>query len=82
MYELNGLPEIIFPDYIPPPNVEPQRIEEEIQKKSRQLDIQTTREDTETQLQMETERVKRPRNREPSNETDPPKQKPKKEDNF
>ena len=32
MYELNGLPKVIFPKYIPPPTVDPGKIQEEIAK--------------------------------------------------
>ena len=32
MYEINGLPPVNFPAYIPPPNVDPENVNEEIRK--------------------------------------------------
>ena len=32
MYQLDGLPTVKFPEYVPPPNVEPGKVDEEIIK--------------------------------------------------
>ena len=57
MYKLNGLPAVKFPDYVPPPNIEPNRVEEEIRKMRDETELQET-------IEMETiitERAKRAR---------------------
>ena len=56
MYRLNGLPPVKFPEYIPPPNVDPSQINEEIRKIKESMGIRVDREVVDTRsLEMETE---------------------------
>ena len=67
MYKLNGLPIVKFPPYIPPPQVDPEQISEEIQKLRRALGAQDqgaddenlSQHELETEMEMETATKKR-----------------------
>ena len=59
MYKLNGLPMVKFPDYIPPPNLDPSKVEEEINKMRRQTE--NAQEQSEMEINIITERAKRAR---------------------
>ena len=70
MYELNGLPKVKFPKYVPPPNIDPDKVQEEIEKmrksrettKNRETPVDE-REPEEEQTLMEAEPQSRKRDR-------------------